>query len=94
MHNPHRIADARKRIDALVEISRWIWLVNLAAMIVGLIYGRYHLAGLAAFTGVLAIVAAASGRRASEFLGGQQQAEGRWRAEEIRERHSPAETLF
>ena len=67
---------------------------NLAVMIVGLIYGRRDVAVLAAFTWVLAIVAAAHGRRASICLGGKERAERLARLDEIRERHSPVETLF
>ena len=56
-------------MEALTEITRWIWCVNLAAMILGLIYARYALVGLAAFTWLAALVATASGRRASACMG-------------------------
>ncbi len=62
------IEDALSRLTALVEITRWVWAVNLAALIVALIYGSYQVAVLAAFTGLLTLVGAAIGRRASRYL--------------------------
>ncbi len=63
------IGGARKRVAALVEISRWTWVVNMAVLIVAAVYGYYALVALAAFTGVLSLVAAAIARRVSLYLG-------------------------
>ena len=63
------IGGARKRAAALVEISRWIWIVNLAVMVVAIVYGYHALAALAAFTGLLSLIATAIARRVSLYLG-------------------------
>ena len=62
------IRDARRRLAALVEIVRWLWIVNAAVMILGLVFGNYQVAALAGFTWVLAVVAAAIARRTSAYL--------------------------
>lgn len=62
------IGGARKRAAILVEISRWIWVVNLAVMVVAIMYGYYALAALAAFTGLLSLIATAIARRVSLYL--------------------------
>ena len=62
------IRDARRKLAALVEIVRWLWVVNAAVMVIGLVYASYQVAALAGFTWVLAVVAAAMARRASAYL--------------------------
>ncbi len=73
MHDSYRIGNVRKHIEALTEITRWIWCVNLAAVILALVYARYALAGLAGFTWLAALVATASGRRASAYIAEEQE---------------------
>lgn len=63
------IRDARTRVRALIEITRWIWLINVIVMVIGLVYSRFDVAGLAAFTWVMALLAAATGRRIARYLG-------------------------
>lgn len=62
------IRDARKRLAALVEIVRWLWIVNAAVMLLGLAFANYQVAALAGFTWVLAVVAAAIARRTATYL--------------------------
>jgi hypothetical protein len=62
------IRDARRRLVALVEIVRWLWIVNAAVMVLGLVYGSYQIAALAGFTWILSVVAAAIARRTVAYL--------------------------
>ncbi len=62
------IRDARKTITALVEITRWLWVVNAVVMVIGICYADYRIAALAGFTWVLSLVAAGIARRASFYL--------------------------
>jgi hypothetical protein len=63
-----RISDARRRVTALVAIARWLWIVNSLVMLLSAWRGRYDIAALAAFTWVLALLVAAFGHRAAEYL--------------------------
>lgn len=63
-----QIKDALRRVLALIEISRWLWAVNLLVMVVGLYQRNYGLAALAGFTWLLALVGTAVGRRAIRYL--------------------------
>jgi hypothetical protein len=63
-----RIADARKKVTSLVMVARWIWIVNSVVGLVGVAYGRYDVAALAAFTWVLSLLVAAFGHAAAEHL--------------------------
>ena len=74
MHDSYQIGNAHNYTEAFTEFTRWIWCVNLAAVILGLIYGRYALAGLAGFTCLAALVATALGRRASAYIAEEQEA--------------------
>lgn len=62
------IGDARRRIVALVVISRWLWIVNSLVAITGIAYHRYDVALLAGFTWLLSLVATAVGMRATKYL--------------------------
>jgi hypothetical protein len=62
------IRDARKRVAALIEITRWLWVVNAIVMAVGIYYANYEIAALAGFTWVLSLIAAGIARRASLYL--------------------------
>ena len=62
------IDDARKRVTALVTITRWIWVVNSLVALMSIVFQRYDIAALAGFTWVLSLVAAAFGHRAAECL--------------------------
>ena len=66
------ISDARRRINVLVAMARWIWIVNSLVMIAGMWYQRYDIAALAGFTWVLSLFAAAFGHRAVEYLGAEE----------------------
>jgi hypothetical protein len=63
------ISDARRRVNVLVVMARWIWVVNSLVMVAGMWYQRYDVAALAGFTWVLSLFAAALGHRAVEYLG-------------------------
>ena len=63
------ISDARRRVTALVLMARWIWVVNSVVGITSVMYHRYDITALAAFTWVLAILAAVCGNRAEKYLG-------------------------
>jgi len=62
------ISDARRRVNALVTMARWIWVVNSLVMIAGVAHHRYDVAAVAGFTWVLSLLAAALGHRAAEHL--------------------------
>jgi hypothetical protein len=62
------VTDARKRVAALVEITRWLWVINAIVMVVGIYYSSYQVAALAGFTLVVSLIAAAVARRASSYL--------------------------
>ena len=62
------IQEALRRVTAFTETVRWVWVVNMIAMIAGLARGRYGLAALAGFSWILALTAAAAGRRAMRHL--------------------------
>ncbi len=62
------IVDALHRIVAVTEIARWLWLVNLAVMIVGIWTRRYELAVLGGFTWLLSLVAAAIAKKVAVHL--------------------------
>jgi hypothetical protein len=61
----NEIRDARRKIGALVEIVRWLWVINAAVMVIGIVYSNYEVALLAGFTSALALVASAIARRAA-----------------------------
>ena len=54
---------AARRLAALIEITRWLWIVNAAVTIIAIIYERYDIVAIAAFTWVLSLVAAAIAKR-------------------------------
>ncbi len=62
------VGEALRRVTAFTETVRWVWVVNMIAMIAGLARGRYGLAALAGFSWILALTAAAAGRRAMRHL--------------------------
>jgi len=64
----NEIEDALRRIKTLVIIARWIWIVNSVVLITSITRHRLDIAGLAAFTCVFGLIAAAMGRRASRYL--------------------------
>ena len=59
---------AARRLAALVEINRWLWIINAAVTIIAIIYERYDIVGIAAFTWVLSLVAAAIAKRAEIYV--------------------------
>ena len=63
------ISDARRRVTALIMIARWIWVVNSVVAITSIMYHRYDITALAAFTWVLSLLATAFGHRAEKYLG-------------------------
>lgn len=63
------ISNARQKVTALILIARWIWVVNSVVAITSIIYHRYDITALAAFTWVLSLLAAAFGQRAEKYLG-------------------------
>lgn len=65
----YQLRDARRKLASLVEIVRWIWVVNAAVMLVGSYYGRFDLAALAGFTWLMALVSAGIARRLIGRLG-------------------------
>ena len=62
------VEEALRRVKTFTDMVRWVWVVNMVAMIAGLARGRYRLAALAAFSWILALTAAAAGRRAMKYL--------------------------
>jgi hypothetical protein len=67
------IEDAIGRISTLTEIARWLWCINLVVLVAGLFTCHFELAALAGFTWVLALVGAAIGRRAIDYLNNAEQ---------------------
>ena len=67
-NNDARVCEALRRITLLTETVRWVWAVNMIAMIIGLVRGHYGLAGLAGFSWIVALTATAAGRRAIKQL--------------------------
>jgi hypothetical protein len=59
---------AAKRLAALIEITRWLWIINAAVTIIAIIYERYDIVGIAAFTWVLSLIAAAIAKRAEIYV--------------------------
>jgi hypothetical protein len=57
------LREARAKLAALIEIARWVWVVNAAVTLVGAYYGRYDIAALAGFTWMFTLVATAIGKR-------------------------------
>ena len=60
---------AANRLAALVEITRWLWIVNAAVTVIAIVYERYDIVGIAAFTWLMSLVAAAIAKRAEIYLG-------------------------
>lgn len=59
---------AAKRLAALIEITRWLWIINAAVTIIAVVYERYDIVGIAAFTWLLSLVAAAIAKRAEIYV--------------------------
>jgi hypothetical protein len=67
--NPN-LRDAQRKLASLIEISRWVWVVNAVVTLIGVYYGRYDIAALAGFTWVLMLAATAIGRKVAAALRG------------------------
>jgi hypothetical protein len=57
------LREARRRLASLIEISRWVWVINAVVTMIGLYYGRYDIAALAGFTWALVMMATGMGHR-------------------------------
>jgi hypothetical protein len=62
------IRGARRKLLALVQITRSLWVANAVVLLAAVVYSRVEVAVLAGFTLVLALVGAAMARGASGYL--------------------------
>jgi len=63
------LSETRRRLVTLVDIGRWVWVVNAVVTMVGAYYGRFDIAALAGFTWAMSLIATAIARRAAASLG-------------------------
>lgn len=62
------IADARRRVSAVLDILRWVWCLNAAAMALGIHSGNYEMAAATGLTCLLGLAGSAVARGAERRL--------------------------
>ena len=62
------MGQARRWIDTLIEIARWMWCASLALAIIGLMLAQYLMAALSGLAWLAALTVTACGRRASKYI--------------------------